>query len=544
MIRHLFLSPHFDDAIGSCGGTIARLISMGHSVRILTVFGGVEREPFSMPATVLHAEWKLERPVGDRRLEDASACRVLGCETSFLEFSDAIYRQGADGRHLYPTFESLRGPLAPEDDLAAERLAAEVRGHLLDKNTVVYCPLAIGAHVDHVLVRDCCRILMKHDSIVVFYRDFYYDQQSTDGVEDLTFNRFNVTLTRDELGKKVAAFSEYKSQISDLFESHAGMTSYFERIGNIESMFLPKQTSDAHLALLRKRVTCLAPPPPAPDALGIGRARSTRPFVVSYRRWLRTHGRGHKEYEERKHYPWHVLGRVNFTPSRLPLSRQAVLSKRGDPIGALTVLKSEFQNADRRHVVDVAVEASGNTQLPSADYKLVFGARGEFITIYALGQTVAKKFLQFGPLALYGLALTPKLLAGLLSGFAEELYVLWDRTRYRRDIHTRVPRSVGSSRTTKLRIDLADGQRHWFIMQLFEHDAHRVARRCYGIPAVLTVAYVVKEDLTMHRFDADARTVLCLDEVDGIADNWRLRQRVLDLREVATPFSKFLISDS
>lgn len=541
MLQHLFLSPHFDDAVGSCGGTIARLISMGHSVRILTVFGGVEREPFSMPATVLHAEWKLELPVGHRRLEDASACRVLGCESSFLDFPDALYRQGVDGRHLYPTFESLRGPLAPEDDLVAERLATEVRGHLPDKSTVFYCPLAIGAHVDHVLVGDCGRILMKHDSIVVFYRDFYYDQQSTDEKEDPTFNRVNVTLTREELGKKVAAFSEYKSQISDLFDSHAGMTSYFEHIGNIESMFLPKQTSDAHLALLRKGVTCFAPPPPASDALGIGRARATRPFHVSYPRWLRAHGRGHKEYEERKHYPWHVLGRMNFTPSRLPLgSRQAVLSKRGDPIGALTVLKSEFQDAGRRHVVDVTIEASGNTQLPSADYRLVFGARGEFITIYTLGQTVAKKFLQFGPLALYGLALTPKLLSGLLSSFTEELHALWG-TRYQRDIYTRVPRSVGSSKKIKLRIDLADGERHWFIMQLFEHDAHRVARRCFGIPAVLTVAYVVKEPVTMHRFDSDARTVLCLDEVDGIADNYRLRQRVLDLRDVATPLSHFLV---
>lgn len=250
MLRHLFLSPHFDDAVGSCGGTIARLISMGHSVRILTVFGGVEREPFSMPATVLHAEWKLDQPVRDRRLEDASACRVLGCASSFLDFPDAIYRQGADGRHLYPTFESLRGSPASEDSALPERLAERVSTYLSDKNTVVFCSLAIGAHVDHVLVRDCGRILRGGDFTVLFYRDFYYDRQSSGEAEGSEMSRVNVTLTRDEARAKLTAFSEYKSQISDLFDTPAAMKSYFDDTGNNESMFLPQQTSSAHLAML------------------------------------------------------------------------------------------------------------------------------------------------------------------------------------------------------------------------------------------------------------------------------------------------------
>jgi LmbE family N-acetylglucosaminyl deacetylase len=250
MFQHLFLSPHFDDAIGSCGGTIGRLVTIGHVVRIVTAFGGVEREPFSVPARILHDEWKLERPVKYRRLEDASACRLLGCESSFFEFSDAIYRQGADGRHLYPTFESLRGAIAPEDRLLAERLATELSGHLSNKNTVVYCPLAIGVHVDHVLARDCGRILGTHGSAVVFYRDFYYDRTCRDEVEDSAMNRVNVTLTPQELGKKVAAFSEYKSQISDLFDTQAGMASYFADTGNNESLFLPKQATGAPLGMV------------------------------------------------------------------------------------------------------------------------------------------------------------------------------------------------------------------------------------------------------------------------------------------------------
>ena len=255
MLAHVFLSPHFDDAVGSCGGTIGRLVSIGHAVRILTTFGGVEREPFSVPAQVLHDEWKLERPVGHRRLEDASACLILGCERSFCEFPDAIYRQAADGQHLYPTFESLRGPIAPEDSALAEQLAEQVKRYLADQNTVVYCPLAIGAHVDHVVVKECGHLLKTHGAAVVFYRDFYYDQQWIGEGEDLLMTCVSVTLTRDEIGKKLAAFSEYKSQISDLFGTQASMTSYFADTSNGESFFLPQQTDALLLSMLQSALT-------------------------------------------------------------------------------------------------------------------------------------------------------------------------------------------------------------------------------------------------------------------------------------------------
>ena len=231
MLQHLFLSPHFDDAVGSCGGTIARLISLGQHVRILTAFGGDEQEPFSLPARVLHAEWRLDHPVRQRRLEDAAACRVLGCESSFLEFPDAIYRQNAHGSHLYPTFESLRGPISPEDSSLADRLAAAVKSHLGHRDTVVYSPLGIGAHVDHVLTRDCGRLL-RTNVAVVDYTDFYYDVRGAGAPACFEDNPLNVKLTAGEIAQKIAAFSEYRSQISDLFGGHDGMTSYFTTSGS------------------------------------------------------------------------------------------------------------------------------------------------------------------------------------------------------------------------------------------------------------------------------------------------------------------------
>lgn len=240
MIQHLFLSPHFDDAIGSCGGTISRLVDGGSAVRILTVFGGDEREPFSVPAQVLHDEWKLDRPIASRRLEDASACRILGCENAFLDFTDAIYRQDAGGRHLYPTFDSLRGSIAPEDGALAGRIAAEVSLQLSGKPTFVYCPLAIGGHVDHVVVRNCGRLLGTEGATVLSYRDFYYDREAAADAGVSPMNCMVVSLTPAEISRKVDAFSEYKSQISDLFATRVAMEVYFATTGKTEALFVSR----------------------------------------------------------------------------------------------------------------------------------------------------------------------------------------------------------------------------------------------------------------------------------------------------------------
>jgi LmbE family N-acetylglucosaminyl deacetylase len=250
MARYLFLSPHFDDAVGSCGGTIWRLASRGHPVRILTVFGGAEREPFSQPARILHDEWRLDRPVQSRRAEDARACQILGCASSFLAFPDAIYRQDSKGRHLYPTFDSLRGTLDREDGALAEQLCAHVAGTLGEEDTVYFCPMAIGGHVDHVVAKNCGHILSADGRAVIFYRDFYYDLSWEGECRGGLLTRVDIDLSGQELEKKVEAFSAYGSQIGELFDGQDGMYTYFRQFGSTESLFVPRKTAEQAIRIL------------------------------------------------------------------------------------------------------------------------------------------------------------------------------------------------------------------------------------------------------------------------------------------------------
>src|SRR5262249_48498995 len=97
-MTYVFLSPHYDDAIGSCGGTIARMVGRAPRVVTGTRFGGDAPAPSSDFASLLHRRWRLEAdPVGARRREDIAASGVLGCRAEWLPLPDAIYRTDAAG---------------------------------------------------------------------------------------------------------------------------------------------------------------------------------------------------------------------------------------------------------------------------------------------------------------------------------------------------------------------------------------------------------------------------------------------------------------
>ncbi|MFN2182380.1 MAG: PIG-L family deacetylase, partial [Anaerolineae bacterium] len=57
-MKHVYLSPHLDDAVMSCGGTIHRQTSRGDQVLAITIFSGNhqggELSPFAL---VQHGYW-------------------------------------------------------------------------------------------------------------------------------------------------------------------------------------------------------------------------------------------------------------------------------------------------------------------------------------------------------------------------------------------------------------------------------------------------------------------------------------------------------
>ncbi|HEX8034686.1 MAG TPA: PIG-L family deacetylase [Ktedonobacterales bacterium] len=229
--RHVYLQPHFDDAALSSGGSIALQRATGQRVLIVTVFGGIPADGTRLSgyAQQIQQRTGLGLDAGDavrqRRAEDARAAEVLGADTLWLDYLDAIYR-GSPA--YYQSEESLFGTINASDTHLDEELSSTLL-NIYERAPLAafYAPLGIGHHVDHQLSCSAADRLAQRKVNIKFYEDFPYvaQQGSLDG-------------RRSELGipmepevveisgtmrLKEEAISQYTSQVPQLFGSEERM---------------------------------------------------------------------------------------------------------------------------------------------------------------------------------------------------------------------------------------------------------------------------------------------------------------------------------
>ena len=152
-MRWIYLSPHLDDAVLSAGGLIFEQTRSGIPVEIWTFMCGYPPDGDVSPfAELLHKLWgfsSAEETVRERREEDRRAAAVVGAQVSHFDFLDCIYRRGSNGEWLY---NDISVPPHPEDADIPGRIAETINARL-QPDDVLVCQLAVGSHVDHVLVR-------------------------------------------------------------------------------------------------------------------------------------------------------------------------------------------------------------------------------------------------------------------------------------------------------------------------------------------------------------------------------------------------------
>ena len=153
-MRWIYLSPHLDDAVLSAGGLIYDQTRAGIPVEIWTFMcGNPPPEDGGSPfAQLLHEQWgfsSAEEAVRGRRMEDSSAASIVGANVVHFDFLDCIYRRGADGEWLYT---DISIPPVEADSGLPARIAETISARL-QPDDVLVCQLAVGSHVDHVLVR-------------------------------------------------------------------------------------------------------------------------------------------------------------------------------------------------------------------------------------------------------------------------------------------------------------------------------------------------------------------------------------------------------
>ncbi len=226
----IFLSPHLDDVALSCGGLVWELTRAGDSVAIWTICAG-DPPPDSLSpyAGSLHTRWATGvDAVAARREEDARACRILGASPRYFSFLDAIYRRSpTDGRALYNSDEDLFGELNPQEADLLESLRKELAA-LLTREAKICCPLTIGGHVDHRLVRMAAERLGHR---LWYYADFPYVVLSEHNVSEFASGMSSklFPISQEGLAAWEASVAAHASQISTFWGDEAEMRAAIRR---------------------------------------------------------------------------------------------------------------------------------------------------------------------------------------------------------------------------------------------------------------------------------------------------------------------------
>jgi LmbE family N-acetylglucosaminyl deacetylase len=216
-MRHIYISPHLDDAILSCGGWIWEQTRSGIVVEVWTICTGDPPERISPFAETLHAQWGTGRETpAIRRKEDMAACSRVGARYRHLPLQDCIYRSAPDGAWLYDPL-TLMGEIHPLDRPLIETLRLFLAASLKPDDRLL-CPLTVGGHADHRLTRLAVEALGRP---LLYYADVPYVLNQPTALEPLTNDKQFVIQPVSEAGLNAwqDGIAAYASQIGMLFET-------------------------------------------------------------------------------------------------------------------------------------------------------------------------------------------------------------------------------------------------------------------------------------------------------------------------------------
>ena len=230
----LALSPHLDDAVFSCGGTLALLAARGWRVALCTVFTASVPDPQGF-ALACQTDKGLP-PDADymalRRNEDRDAAAALGIEPpSWLAFREAPHRG-------YEAAPALFGETR-DDDAVVEPVAAALADVVrMVEPDLLFVPQAIGGHVDHV---QTVRALKQAgvDRPLLWWRDFPYSLREAEPKQPFAaemegLDEVEVVLDPGALARKREACLAYASQLGFQFGGAGGLDQRLAEAGAVE----------------------------------------------------------------------------------------------------------------------------------------------------------------------------------------------------------------------------------------------------------------------------------------------------------------------
>jgi glycosyltransferase involved in cell wall biosynthesis/LmbE family N-acetylglucosaminyl deacetylase len=219
----LFISPHFDDVVLSCGGTLAHLARRQAEITLVTVFttDADNQVQLSPLARKIHRAWGgYKNPFEIRCQEDKATAEHLKIKYCWLNFQDVIYRYPT----LVDTSEIFLVEFKPKLDPCFEPVCNALRKVIQAyPNAVVFAPLGLGYHRDHLLVHHALEVIKETNPAVkawYYYEDYPY--AATANLKgrlaelDKKLKPINIDII-DTFEERVNLIMMHKSQLSSLF---------------------------------------------------------------------------------------------------------------------------------------------------------------------------------------------------------------------------------------------------------------------------------------------------------------------------------------
>lgn len=202
MTKHLVISPHCDDAMLSMGGRILTL----DETTVVTVFG-------TCAWTTLSKEYTPDEITKRNQAEERKVMNAANVTSILYELPEALLRGYKKWNTAY---------LHDSDKLHEADISRLLRKHTKGMSRI-YFPLAVGGHVDHVLVAR--QLLVLHDELrdneteMFVYEDLPYSWYG--GLDkSIALMQKNFTLTpyvadiTNVMERKVRLLEYYKSQLA------------------------------------------------------------------------------------------------------------------------------------------------------------------------------------------------------------------------------------------------------------------------------------------------------------------------------------------
>ncbi len=219
----IFIQPHLDDAVLSADLLIRKLTEASIDLQIITVFTKGNLKEYTPQAEAFISKAGFDDPeqlFQTFKNEDISVMKNIGVRFKHLNFTDAAFRKDKKGTPIYKSAsEQFSGNISVRDKLLTKQVMTQIKRSVKSGNLLFICPLGVGGHADHIIVRKAVEMLKKP---VIYWQDYPYNNPENLNIFFKKHKNYKLKfeLKNDNYKQKIEDINLYKSQIKMLFPNN------------------------------------------------------------------------------------------------------------------------------------------------------------------------------------------------------------------------------------------------------------------------------------------------------------------------------------